>query len=122
MPISADELAEVLETSSARVALMSVVNTVDAVIHPILEKTNQTATNDQTMIKLHGTILNGFPNDKCNLPLSLRPYWCVHDRLCIDDTDGRIMLGSRVVIPESLCRDFVHDLVAMHQGSTKLHQ
>jgi hypothetical protein len=57
------------------------------------------AQKDKQMIELRETIINGFPNDKCNLSLSLRPFWNMRSQLVIDEKDGMIVAGARVVIP-----------------------
>jgi hypothetical protein len=54
------------------------------------------------MLSLRQTILEGFPNEKCNLPLELRPFWQVGSQLSVDDAEGLILVGHRVVIPTSL--------------------
>ena len=74
------------------------------------------------LIDLHEIILNGFPNDKCNVPANLRPFWNVRDRLVIDETDGMIVMGSRIVIPQAIRREIIKELLQMHQGATKLRQ
>jgi hypothetical protein len=52
----------------------------------------------------------------------VRPYWCVKDRLTIDESDDMIVLGPRVVIPQSLRAAILRDLATMHQGATKTRQ
>ena len=74
------------------------------------------------MIELKEAIINGFPNDKCNLSLSLRPFWNIWTQIANDESDGMIMAEARIVIPESCRRPILHDLIQMHQGATKLKQ
>ena len=108
---------------TARIALISVITGSDAeVVDPVLDKVKTAALNDKEMIHLREQILNGFPNEKCNLQAALRPYWCVRDRLAIENVDGEIVMGSRVVIPKPLRAAILQDLVQMHQGATKLRQ
>ena len=68
------------------------------------------------------TVLEGFPNEKCNLPLELRPFWQVRSQLSLDDAEGLILVGPRVVIPASLRQEIIRRLLQMHQGATKLRQ
>lgn len=64
-------------------------------------------------------IQNGFPNDKCNLPIKLRPYGNMRSQLENDDANDMIVVGARVVIPKACRREVLNNL---HQGSTKLRQ
>jgi len=74
------------------------------------------------MIALHDVIRSGFPNDKCNLPLPLRPFWCVRSLPPNDKNDDIMVMGSRVVIPESIRREVFRNFLLIHQGATKLRQ
>lgn len=78
--------------------------------------------HEHLQVQLKETILNGFPNDKCNLPECLRPYWNIRERLAIDERDGMTVLGARIVVPKSIRQDIIRDLLRMHQGATKLRQ
>ncbi|XP_046450181.1 uncharacterized protein LOC124198394 [Daphnia pulex] len=80
------------------------------------------AAADSVMKKLRSQMVTGFPNDKCNLDLDIRPYWNVKDCLAIDESDDMIVVGPRVVIPQSVHADILRDLVQMHQGVTKTRQ
>jgi hypothetical protein len=80
------------------------------------------AQKDKQMIELRETIINGFPNDKCNLSLSLRPFWNTRSQLAIDEKDRMIVAEARVVIPAECRQPLLQDLINMHQGATKLRQ
>ena len=122
-PTPADELAEGPPSFSARLAIVFAIEDFDpAVVDPVLTNIQDATARDPVMIDLRDTILHGFPNDKCNLSLTLRPFWSVRDRLSIDNDDGMVMVGARIVVPTSCRRDILRDLVRMHQGSTKLRQ
>ena len=122
-PTQADELAEGPPSFAARLALLFAIRGSEPdVVDPVLENIKTAALADPLMIELREAILHGLPNAKCNLSPTLRPFWPVHDRLSIDDTDGMVMVGARVVIPESCRRTILRDLISMHQGSTKLRQ
>lgn len=62
------------------------------------------------------------PIPKCNLPLELRPYWQVWSQLYVDDVEGLLLVGPRVVIPTSLRQEVIQRLLQMHQGATKIRQ
>lgn len=46
----------------------------------------------------------------------------MHQRLAINEIDGVIVAGARIVVPKPCRRQIQKDLVNMHQGSTKLRQ
>ena len=121
--VPADEIAEGPPSFSPRLSLLCAIEGSElSVVDPVLEKVRAAAAVDPVMIQLKDMIINGFPNNKCNLPLPLRPFWDVHDRLAIDESDGVIVFGARVVIPHALRRDIIKDLLLLHQGATKLRQ
>jgi hypothetical protein len=118
-----DELAEGPTSFSTRVALISTIDGSDpCTSDPLLDKVSAAAAVDPVMIALRDVIRTGFPNEKCNLPLPLRPFWCVRSLLAIDKDDDIIVMGCRVVIPEAVRREVLKNLVLMHQGATKLRQ
>lgn len=80
------------------------------------------AAVDPIMIQLKKMVISNFPNDKCNLHVCLRPYWSVRERLTVDQDDGMLVLGARIVVPQAIRRDIIKDLLEMHQGATKLRQ
>ena len=121
-----DEIGEGLPSFTAKVAMLSLseisASTDDATIDPVLQKIKRAAAIDPIMQKLKKQICVGFPNDKCNLDLDLRPYWCVKERLAIDESDDTIVVGPRVVIPQAVRADILQNLLLMHQGATKTRQ
>ena len=118
-----DELAEGAASSFTRLSLISAISGSDAsVLDPVLERIKMAAQKDKQMIELRETIINGFPNDKCNLSLSLRPFWNMRSQLAIDEKDGMIVAGARIVIPAECRQPLLQDLINMHQGATKLRQ
>jgi hypothetical protein len=88
----------------------------------VLKNIKRAAAADPVTKKLGSQMVTGFPNDKCNLDLDIRPYWNVKERLAIDQVDDMIVVGPRVVIPQSVHADILRDLVQMHQGVTKTRQ
>ncbi len=118
-----DELAEGAASFSAKLVLINAISGSDAaVLDPVLERIKMAAKKDKQMIELRETIINGFPNDKCNLSLILRQFWNIRFQLAIDETDGMIVAGARVVIPTECRQPLLQDLINMHQGATKLRQ
>ena len=50
-----------------------------------LSEIHQTADNDKEYSDLKQMILNGFPSEKAQVPVHLRSYWHMRDKLSIDD-------------------------------------
>jgi hypothetical protein len=118
-----DALAEGVASSFTRLSLISAISGSDAsVLDPVLERITMAAQKDSCQIELKKTIINGFPNDKCNLSLSLRPFWNMRFQLKIDEKDGMIVAGAKIVIPAECRQALLQDLINMHQGATKLRQ
>jgi hypothetical protein len=118
-----DALAEGVASSFTRLSLISAISGSDAsVLDPVLERIKMAAQKDKQMIELRETIINGFPNDKCNLSLCLRPFWNMRSQLAIDEKDGMIVAGARIVIPAECRQALLQDLINMHKGATKLRQ
>jgi hypothetical protein len=92
-----------------------------AVLDSVLER-KKIAQKDKQMIELRETIIKGFPNDQCNLSLTFRPFWNSRSQLAIEEKNGMILAGARIVIPAE-CRQFLlQDLINMHQSAKKLKQ
>ena len=62
-------------------------------LRPVME-------GDSEYQELLQAIQVGFPQDKGRLPLLIRPYWPVRDRLTVED--GFILCGCHLVIPKAL--------------------
>ena len=80
----------------------------------ILERVREASRTDETYQKVSEVVMNGFPEHKADLPSLVRPYWCVRERLSIDD--GLLVCGARLVIPLSLRREVLERLHDSHQG------
>jgi hypothetical protein len=103
-----DELAEVPPSAAASVSLLAAIEgSNDNLNDPLLKQIALTTTTDPVMKVLREMILAGFPNDKCNLPLPLRPFWCIRSHLSIDESQNLIMLGPHVVIPEAIRKSWI---------------
>lgn len=88
----------------------------------MVEKVKTSAANYPLLPQFRNTIINGFPNDKCHLPQSLRPFWNVRHQLAIDDTDDWIVNGTRLMILKALQIAILQDLLLIQEGSTKVRQ
>ena len=97
-PQATHELAEGPTTfTPGQVLINAIEGSEETSIDPMLEKIAAAAAADTIMKKLRETIKEGFPNDKCNMDPELRQFWDVRERQTIDEGDGLILLGHRVV-------------------------
>ena len=118
-----DELGEGPQAFTARAAAIGIITgSSTPAVDLALVSVKTAAAADPVFSTLRRTILEGFPNDKCNLPLTLRPYWDVRHRLAIDDEDDMIVMDARIVLPRALVKETLQTLASMHQGATKMRQ
>jgi hypothetical protein len=118
-----DELGEGPQTFTARIAMIAIITESAATNTDItLEKVKQAAEIDPVLVALRTVIREGFPNEKHNLPVALRPYWDARHQLAIDDNDDMIVFGARIVLPKSMVKQTIQTLLNMHQGASKMRQ
>ena len=103
----ADAISRAYPTESVPVAspqseFCHSVEAVDLTKHlPISSRRLKQATNkDSTLQTLKQHILLGWPNDKTQVPLEIRPYVKCHDELSIQD--GILFKGSRITTEERI--------------------
>jgi hypothetical protein len=91
---TSDEIVEAPQSFSARISLLDTMEGSNNVNPDIFPSSVAAASSvDPVRILLCQTILDGFPNEKCNLPLELRLFWQVRSQLSIDDAEGLILVG-----------------------------
>ncbi|KAL9960046.1 hypothetical protein ACROYT_G033443 [Oculina patagonica] len=66
------------------------------------------------MKKVAHFIANGWPAKSKSIPPEVQPYFPIRDELIVDD--GIILKGLRVVVPETLRREYVQQLHKGHPG------
>ena len=71
---------------------------------------------DKDLSTLANYVSSGFPADKADIPLNIRPYWQYKDRLSI--IDGVVMLDNRMVVPATLVSQVLMALHSAHQGTS----
>ncbi|XP_037780967.1 uncharacterized protein K02A2.6-like [Penaeus monodon] len=77
-----------------------------------MEELRMAASKDASYEELLHHVKSGFPNDRYNLPSTLRPYWKIRNELY---NDGDLVLyGPRVVVPASLRRSTLARLHDCH--------
>lgn len=69
---------------------------------------------DPVLNQLKVTIVQGWPNEKAEVPTSILPYFSYRDELTVQD--GIVLRGERIVIPQSLRLEMKTKVHAGHQG------
>ena len=125
-PTEADLLGEGPTSYTARKAVVNMIaewsGSKEETADLTLDGIKAAAAVDRDLQDLHEVIMNGFPNEKTNLAVNLRPFWNKRESLAIDEKDGMIVCGARVVIPRAKVPEMLKILVGMHQGETKMRQ
>ncbi len=122
-PTTADLLGEGPTSYTARSAVVGMIaGSVGETTDSTLDAIKTAAAADPVLKKLRETIMSGFPNEKANLPVELRPFWDKRSELAIDEGDGMIVCGARIVIPRSKVKEMLTILLGMHQGASKMRQ
>lgn len=117
------ELGEGPEMFTARTAVIGIISQpTETAADVALEKVKAAFATDPTMTAFWETISAGFHNEKCNLPLALRPFWDVRHRLEIDDGDGMLVMDACILLPRILEKETLKTLINMHQGASKMRQ
>lgn len=83
----------------------------------MLTRIRDAGSLDDEYVSLRTAVEEGFPSEKTNLPIGLRPYWPYRGQLSVDG--DVLLMGARLVIPASLRRDVLAELHASHQGIDK---
>ena len=65
-------------------------------------------------------IIEGWPEERSQLPSDMKPYWDFRDELSV--YDGIIFKGERVVIPKDMQSEILHMIHYSHQGLVKSKQ
>lgn len=118
-----DEIGEGPQFFTSRKAVVGLIaGSTDKTMDTMLESIKAAAASDPVMEDLRQVILEGFPNEKRFLKASVGSFWDMRHRLAIDDSDGMIVCGARVVIPRSVVPKVLDVLTQMHQGASKMRQ
>ena len=111
--LSRDPLPEVAETDESQELNMHVHTLIQNISVPYQTdaKLKDEIKNDEVLQKLKRTIREGWPNEKKELSVDLKPFWDVRDVLTYED--GRIFKGEQLLIPKSLRNEM---LIKIHEG------
>ena len=95
-------------TSTAGATLLSLSNIIT------WNMVQEATSSDTTLQRVMATLQEGFPAHVRDLAPELRPYFRYSDSMsCVD---GVLLLGERIVIPQSLRQDILTALHSAHQG------
>lgn len=92
------------------------------ILEPVLEKIKISDAMDPIRVELRELVLRGFQNDMSNLPNCMSLKDTIRHWLTIEENEGMIVIGSRIVVPSALRQDVTNDKVEMCQGATNLRQ
>lgn len=81
---------------------------------PQLKEIQKETASDTTLQILKKVILNGWPDNKNEVPTELHPYFTIRDELSVQD--GVIFKGSRCVVPLSVRQKIRERLHGAHTG------
>ena len=79
-----------------------------------LQEVKEHTDNDSDLQELIKIILNGWPNNKNEVPDSVKPYFSIRDTLSV--SDGIILKAERILVPKSLRADIKKRLHCAHLG------
>ena len=90
------------------------VNAFEMIAERRLETIKRASHGDEDVQILLQVILNGWRTSKDKLPVSVKPYFSLHDTLSRED--GIVLKGERVLIPKSLHHEILQQLHSAHLG------
>lgn len=72
---------------------------------------------DEIMGQLKEIILKGWPSDKSQIPLSVKPFWTFREDLTVHN--GLVYKGVQIVVPNHMRREVLGKIHYNHQGIQK---
>ncbi|PAA50313.1 hypothetical protein BOX15_Mlig015377g3 [Macrostomum lignano] len=78
------------------------------------------ARRDQEYQELKRLVQQGFPNEKGNVPVHLRQFWNIRDKLAVEH--DLIVVGRRLLIPKEMRAEVLNRMLKMHQGVVKMKE
>ena len=82
-----------------------------------MEKFKEEPAKDETLQLLSRQVIQGWPDSGKKIVPALQPYWPLRDDISVED--GLILLGSRVIVPESLRGNILQQIHGGHFGIEK---
>ena len=81
------------------------------------EKFQKETARDDHLQDLQDAILEGWPEEKSDVPHKLRPYWTFRDELSV--MDGLLYKSSKLIVPKSLQNAMLDKIHESHLGIVK---
>ena len=82
-----------------------------------MEEFKKETAKDETLQLLAHKVMQGWPDSGKKIVSALKPYWPLRDDISVED--GLILLGSRVMVPESLRGNILQQIHGGHFGMEK---
>ena len=79
-----------------------------------LDLLREATESDNVLIALRSMVLNGWPNNKSEVPTILMPYFSYRDEITAHD--GLLLRGDRVIVPLSMRAEMKEKLHSSHVG------
>ena len=79
-----------------------------------LSRLKEETRRDANLQMLIETIIQGWPEDKCNLSPAITPYFNYREEMTVQD--GLIFRGDRVLVPQSLRSEMMKAVHSTHSG------
>ena len=83
----------------------------------MLNQLHVATQEDDELILLKHTINKGWPNSLKEVPPEIQAYWTFHEELIIED--ALVLKGTRIVIPNSKCKQILKMIHEGHLGLEK---
>ena len=82
------------------------------------ERVRDCTIRDENLQLLKTHIQSGFPSFRDDLPHTLQPFWQHRDKL--STIDEVVMMGDRILIPQTLRAEVLRALHSAHQGTSRM--
>ena len=75
------------------------------------------STHDEELSLLRYIVQCGWPQDICEVPKEIQPYWTFHEELTIED--GILLKGTHIIVSHSLHQEMIQ---LLHTGHLRLEK
>ena len=90
------------------------------VVNDFMQEIIQETKNDDTLQRLRSLAMNGWPNDKNEVPSDLKPFYVFKDEINI--SKSLVLKNDRIIIPKSMQKKMLYRLHESHLGLVKSKQ
>ena len=82
-----------------------------------MQELKDETTKDQTLQLLSRQVMQSWPDNVKKVDPAVKPYWSLKDDISVEN--GLVLLGSRLIVPESLCGNILQQIHEGHLGIEK---